>query len=94
MKKKRMEKNKTKIKVSRAIIVEGRDDVAKVSEACDALIIPTHGYGIAAETWSLIEKAYTDKGILILTGLRITEVRMILRCWNEWRRGICLTECL
>lgn len=62
-----MENNKTKIKVSQAIIVEGRDDVAKVSEACDALIIPTHGYGIAAETWALIEKAYEDKGILILT---------------------------
>ncbi|MBQ6312123.1 MAG: DUF4093 domain-containing protein [Lachnospiraceae bacterium] len=56
-----------KIKVSRAIIVEGRDDVDAVSKACDALIIPTHGYGIRKETWDLIAKAYDEKGIMILT---------------------------
>lgn len=56
-----------KLKVSRAIVVEGRDDVAAVSEACEALIIPTHGFGITAETWKLIEKAYKEKGLIILT---------------------------
>ena len=56
-----------KIKLSRAVIVEGRDDVRAVSEACDALIIPTHGFGISKETWELAEKAYKEKGLIILT---------------------------
>ena len=55
------------IKLSRAIVVEGRDDVDAVGKAVDALIIPTHGFGITAETWSLIEKAYHEKGLIILT---------------------------
>ncbi|MBR0399198.1 MAG: DUF4093 domain-containing protein [Mogibacterium sp.] len=56
-----------KLRVSRAIVVEGRDDVDAVSKACDALIIPTHGFGITAETWKVLEKAYLEKGLLILT---------------------------
>lgn len=56
-----------KLKLSRAVIVEGRDDVRAVSEVCDALIIPTHGYGISAETWKIAEKAYKEKGLIILT---------------------------
>ena len=56
-----------KLKLSQALVVEGRDDVAAVSEACEALIIPTHGFGITSETWSLIEKAYKEKGLIILT---------------------------
>lgn len=57
----------TKMKVSQAIVVEGRDDVDAVSKAVDALIIPTHGFGITKETWDLIEKACKEKGIIILT---------------------------
>jgi len=56
-----------KLKLSRAVIVEGRDDVRAVSEACDALIIPTHGFGISGETWEVAEKAYKEKGLIILT---------------------------
>ena len=56
-----------KLKVSRAIVVEGRDDVTAVTAACDALVIPTHGYGITRETWEVIGKAYDEKGIIILT---------------------------
>lgn len=56
-----------RIKISRAIVVEGRDDVDAVSKACDALIIPTHGFGITEETWALIAKAYESKGLIILT---------------------------
>ena len=55
------------IKTDLAIVVEGRDDVAAVSRACDTLIIPTHGFGITAETWGVIEKAYRERGIIILT---------------------------
>lgn len=56
-----------KIKIREAIVVEGRDDIAAVSKTCDALIIATHGFGITRETWALIEKAYDEKGIIILT---------------------------
>ena len=50
-----------KLLISQAVVVEGRDDVRAVSEACEALIIPTHGFGISRETWNLIEKAYEEK---------------------------------
>ena len=56
-----------KIRISQAIVVEGRDDVRAVQAACDALIIATHGYGISKETWQVIEKAYEEKGIIIFT---------------------------
>ncbi|NLY87331.1 MAG: ribonuclease M5 [Clostridiales bacterium] len=56
-----------KLKISQAIVVEGRDDVDAVSQACDALIIPTHGFGITSETLEVIKKAYEEKGIIILT---------------------------
>lgn len=56
-----------KIRISRAIIVEGRDDVDAVSKAADALIIPTHGFGIRQTTWEVMEKAYNEIGVIILT---------------------------
>lgn len=55
------------MKIEQAIVVEGRDDVDAVSKAADALIIPTHGFGITAETWGMIAKAYEEKGLIILT---------------------------
>jgi len=55
------------IRVNQAIVVEGRDDVNAVKSACDALIIATHGFGISAETWKEIDKAHSEKGIIILT---------------------------
>ena len=55
------------LQISQAIVVEGRDDVDAVGKATDALLIPTHGFGITAETWALIDKAYREKGIIILT---------------------------
>ncbi|MBR2674425.1 MAG: DUF4093 domain-containing protein [Mogibacterium sp.] len=64
--KKTREKEKEKIKIDYAIVVEGRDDVRAVGEACDALIIPTHGFGISAETWRIMEKAYEEKGLILL----------------------------
>ena len=38
-----------------------------VSRAADALIIPTHGFGITKETWDVTAKAYEEKGLIILT---------------------------
>lgn len=56
-----------KIKIKEAIIVEGRDDEARVKQAIDAMIIVTHGFGIKEETWNLIDKAYREKGVIIFT---------------------------
>lgn len=56
-----------KIKIKEAIIVEGRDDEARVKQAIDAMIIVTHGFGIKEETWTLIDKAYREKGVIIFT---------------------------
>lgn len=56
-----------RLRTGRAIIVEGRDDVDAVSRACDALIIPTHGFGITQRTWELMQKAYEEIGVIILT---------------------------
>ena len=56
-----------KLKIKEAIVVEGRDDTAAVKRAADALIIETHGFGIKKETWNLIQKAYENQGIIILT---------------------------
>lgn len=53
--------------IKEAIIVEGRDDVEVVRRAVDTLIIPTHGFGITAQTYELIARAYEEKGIIILT---------------------------
>ena len=52
--------------IHEVIIVEGRDDTAAVKRAIDGLTIETHGFGIRRETWALIEKAYREKGIIIL----------------------------
>ena len=48
-------------------MVEGRDDTAAVKRAVCAETIETHGFGISAETWKLIEKAHEERGIIILT---------------------------
>ncbi len=56
-----------KLKIKEAIVVEGRDDTAALRPVTDALIIETHGFGIKAGTWQLLQKAYDEKGLIILT---------------------------
>ncbi len=56
-----------KLKVKEVIVVEGRDDTNAVLRAVDGLTIETHGFGIKKETWDLLEKAYKEKGLIILT---------------------------
>lgn len=56
-----------KLSIKEAIVVEGRDDTAVLKQVTDALIIETHGFGIAKSTWELLEKAYKEKGLIILT---------------------------
>lgn len=55
------------IKINEVIIVEGRDDTCAVKRAVDAETIETHGYGISAATWRLIDKAYNTCGIIVFT---------------------------
>lgn len=62
-----LKNSKKKLKIHQAIVVEGKDDISAVLKACDALIIATHGFGITKDTLKIIEKAYKEKGIIILT---------------------------
>ncbi|MBR3767126.1 MAG: DUF4093 domain-containing protein [Clostridia bacterium] len=54
---------------TRAVIVEGRYDKARLSSVIDALIITTDGFGIfnSKEKQTLIKKLAAEKGLLILT---------------------------
>ncbi len=56
-----------KIKIKEAIVVEGRDDTARVKQAVDGFTIETHGFGITKEKWKEIEEAYNAQGIIIFT---------------------------
>ncbi len=49
------------------IVVEGRDDQAAVNRAIEADTIATHGFGIRKETWDLMERAYSERGVIIFT---------------------------
>lgn len=53
--------------IKEVIIVEGRDDEAAVKRAVEAETIATHGFGISLETFARIEKAYSERGIIIFT---------------------------
>ncbi|HHU18079.1 MAG: ribonuclease M5 [Anaerovoracaceae bacterium] len=53
--------------IKEIIVVEGRDDEAAIKRAIEAETIATHGFGIKAETFKRIEKAYAEKGIIIFT---------------------------
>ncbi len=57
------------IKVSQAIIVEGRYDKIKLTSVLDALIIETEGFGIFnnKQKQALIRKLAAQRGLLILT---------------------------
>lgn len=56
-----------KIKIKEAIVVEGRDDTARLKQAVDAFTIETHGFGITKEKYKEIEEAYKTQGIIIFT---------------------------
>ena len=59
--------NIEKKEIAEILVVEGRDDTAAINRAVNAETIETHGFGIKKETWSLIEKAYKENGIIIFT---------------------------
>jgi ribonuclease M5 len=55
------------MRIKETIVVEGRDDTAAVTRSVEAHTIETHGFGISAETWQLIQKAYDTTGIIVFT---------------------------
>lgn len=57
------------IKTDKAIIVEGKYDIIKLSRIVDALIIKTDGFGIFKdkEKQALLRRLADEKGIIVLT---------------------------
>lgn len=53
--------------IKETIVVEGKDDKSAVLAAVDANVICTSGYGLNDRIISLIEAAYKETGIVILT---------------------------
>lgn len=53
--------------IARVIVVEGRDDTMAIKRAVNADTIETHGFGISARTWQLLEKADEQRGLIIFT---------------------------
>ncbi len=58
-----------KIKLTQAVIVEGRYDKAKLSEIADAFIIETNGFSLFKDKkrLSFIKKLARERGIILLT---------------------------
>ena len=55
------------MKIREVIVVEGKDDEARIKACVKAQVIITHGYGISERTYAQIEKAYETVGIIIFT---------------------------
>jgi len=58
-----------KLKITRAVIVEGRYDKIKLDSIIDALIIPTDGFGVfkSDEKKHLLTRLAKEKGLIVLT---------------------------
>lgn len=63
----RIQNPNQRLRIKEAIVVEGKDDAAKIKNVCDANIIITHGYGISKSTWEELKTAYNRQGLIILT---------------------------
>lgn len=58
-----------KLKITRAVIVEGRYDKIKLDSIIDALIIPTDGFGVfkSDEKKHLLTRLAKERGLIVLT---------------------------
>ena len=56
-----------KPKIKEVIVVEGRDDTLAVSKAVNAITVETHGFGLSSKMWEILDKAYRERGLIILT---------------------------
>lgn len=53
--------------IQEVIVVEGKQDIARVKRAVEAEVIATGGFTLAPYTLRQIEQAYNKRGIIILT---------------------------
>lgn len=53
--------------IQEVIVVEGKQDIARVKQAVEAEIIATGGFTLAPYTLKKLEQAYTKRGIIVLT---------------------------
>lgn len=60
-------KDGEKPKIKEVIVVEGRDDTLAVSKAVDAITVETHGFGMSDQMWEILDRAYRERGLIILT---------------------------
>ncbi|NLY09521.1 MAG: ribonuclease M5 [Tissierellia bacterium] len=49
------------------IVVEGRDDIRAVSQAVEATIVATHGYGFGKKLIDQLKHAVANQGVIIFT---------------------------
>lgn len=55
------------MKISKVIVVEGKNDVLAVKRAVDAFVVSTSGSGLSKDTMRMLKKLQQEKGIIILT---------------------------
>jgi len=53
--------------IKEVIVVEGKRDAAVVKQAVDAEVIITEGFNLAPRTLQLLQQAYEQRGLIILT---------------------------
>ena len=73
--------------IKEIIVVEGRDDEAAVKRAAEAETIATHGFGIRQETFARIERAYTERGIIIFTDPDFAGEKIRKRLFERFPEG-------
>ncbi len=54
------------MKISEVIVVEGKNDIMRVSEAVDAFIVSTSGSGITKDLLKMLKKLHNEVGIVVL----------------------------
>ena len=55
------------MKISKVIVVEGKNDILAVKRAVDAFVISTSGSGLSKDLMRMLKKVHSEKGIIILT---------------------------
>ncbi|HZK10445.1 MAG TPA: ribonuclease M5 [Clostridia bacterium] len=81
------------MKIKEVIVVEGKDDAARIKSCVDASVIITSGYGINKNIYKRIDEAYRRVGIIIFTdpdtvGARLR--RMLLARYPKAKQAFIL----
>ena len=78
------------MKISEVIVVEGKDDAARIKSCVEASVITTSGFGINEAIYKKIDEAYRRVGIIIFTdpdtvGARLR--RELLKCYPHAKQA-------